>query len=1183
MGVTGLWTVLDPGARPVKLEALAKKRLAVDASIWIYQFLKAVRDKEGNVLRNSHIVGFFRRICKLLFHGIRPVFVFDGVAPELKKLTLRKRKAFREGGRVDVVKTAGKILAVQMRKRAIEDAERQRAARENDGEEVVPDNPVYFNEVDLPQPEIQKTRFKRQDQYHLPDMSTSLDRQGGINDPRIMTQEELQAYAEQFDSAKGDMNLLDFAKIDFDSDFFASLPVADQYSILNAARLRSRLRMGLSVEQLTDMFPDRMAFSRFQVERVKERSDLTNRLMNLNGMNEVGAQRIASDKGREYILVKNEDADGGWSLGVVNTAEKPIEIDKEEVKVEINESSSDEEGAFEDVPLPVASLQKQTSSSRSADEMIRYALEQTRLAQLRPTRQDDRPRSESNPSRRAFQPHRQSNIKTNSPNKPLFTRDDSEATEQTRMARALDIWRDGNGDETAELEADEVDEDEQLRLAMKMSMETPGAIDATGGGFVLEDDDDVDDEGSLAKTVMQAASDESELLVQDEHQTQGQRPLDKIRKALADKAEAERIDVQTPDNAELRQVQKALKQKVPTAASKEDPPWFKQKVDKMPELKGNAAIVSRDEVDLTDESSDPFANAPKLLHQQSKAISIDSPGKTQAEEAHIEIDSSSDSEPGSAATLPNETSVHEEDPEPDAEPLAVDTPVESVSADAAVEDRASDDESDFEDVPVEPPPTALGDAPVEDLEVNSSTPTRPGSPTWSDADQDNVEAEESRMLDEEDQNRLQEEHELVERIQAEAEEYARFSRQLNAKNASTYSSADYENDLKQLKAQQKKNLRDADEVTQVMVQECQELLAHFGIPYIEAPQEAEAQCAELVRLELVDGIVTDDSDVFLFGGTRVYKNMFNAAKTVECFVLSDLEREFELDREKLIKLAYLLGSDYTDGIKKVGPVTAIELISDFPGENGLHDFKDWIDRVQTFTETQADKQSAFRRKFRKTAEKLVLPDNFPNPQVHNAYTKPEVDHDPSAFEWGQPDLDALRGYLMRQIGWTQDRTDEQLLPVIRDMYRKQTEGQQRNLTDFFSGSVGTGGRQGVMKPISSTRMHNALNALKRGDSAADAPVQKRSVRSKKGNVLTKPLRQGKRKASSQKSSSKRVRHSNSSEDNPTNASKDDDQNDQDDDDDDDDHDDDDNNAPDADGDEYYGIDEEDEALLADMV
>lgn len=127
--------------------------------------------------------------------------------------------------------------------------------------------------------------------------------------------------------------------------------------------------------------------------------------------------------------------------------------------------------------------------------------------------------------------------------------------------------------------------------------------------------------------------------------------------------------------------------------------------------------------------------------------------------------------------------------------------------------------------------------------------------------------------------------------------------------------------------------------------------------------EAEAQCAALLSFGLVDGIITDDSDVFLFGGGRVLKNMFNQSKTVECFLLSDLERELGLDRDKLVRLAYLLGSDYTDGLPGVGPVVAMELLSEFPGQDGLHKFRAWWQKVQSGRDKAEESGTRFRKRF----------------------------------------------------------------------------------------------------------------------------------------------------------------------------------------------------------------------------
>lgn len=56
--------------------------------------------------------------------------------------------------------------------------------------------------------------------------------------------------------------------------------------------------------------------------------------------------------------------------------------------------------------------------------------------------------------------------------------------------------------------------------------------------------------------------------------------------------------------------------------------------------------------------------------------------------------------------------------------------------------------------------------------------------------------------------------------------------------------------------------------------------------------EAEAQCAYLDLSGQTHGTITDDSDVWLFGGRRVYKNFFNKGKLVEFFKIEDCESQF---------------------------------------------------------------------------------------------------------------------------------------------------------------------------------------------------------------------------------------------------------------------------------------------------
>lgn len=60
----------------------------LDVSIWLNQAVKGMRDARGEPVPNAHLIVLFHRICKLLYHRIKPVFVFDGATPLLKQQTL---------------------------------------------------------------------------------------------------------------------------------------------------------------------------------------------------------------------------------------------------------------------------------------------------------------------------------------------------------------------------------------------------------------------------------------------------------------------------------------------------------------------------------------------------------------------------------------------------------------------------------------------------------------------------------------------------------------------------------------------------------------------------------------------------------------------------------------------------------------------------------------------------------------------------------------------------------------------------------------------------------------------------------------------------------------------------------------------------------------------------------------
>ncbi|KAG5548873.1 hypothetical protein RHGRI_014284 [Rhododendron griersonianum] len=112
MGIKGLTKLLADNApksmKEQKFESYFGRKIAIDASMSIYQFLIVVGRTGTEMLTNeagevtSHLQGMFTRTIRLLEAGLKPIYVFDGKPPDLKKQELAKRYSKRADATEDL-------------------------------------------------------------------------------------------------------------------------------------------------------------------------------------------------------------------------------------------------------------------------------------------------------------------------------------------------------------------------------------------------------------------------------------------------------------------------------------------------------------------------------------------------------------------------------------------------------------------------------------------------------------------------------------------------------------------------------------------------------------------------------------------------------------------------------------------------------------------------------------------------------------------------------------------------------------------------------------------------------------------------------------------------------------------------------------------------------------------------
>jgi len=109
-----------------------------------------------------------------------------------------------------------------------------------------------------------------------------------------------------------------------------------------------------------------------------------------------------------------------------------------------------------------------------------------------------------------------------------------------------------------------------------------------------------------------------------------------------------------------------------------------------------------------------------------------------------------------------------------------------------------------------------------------------------------------------------------------------------------------------------------------MKEDAKTMIKLMGLPVVQAPSEAEAQCAELVRMGIAYATASEDMDALPFGSNFLIRNLTNNKK--EQITLIDNQKVlngFGLSRRQFVDLCVLSGCDYTRSISGIGSTKAL--------------------------------------------------------------------------------------------------------------------------------------------------------------------------------------------------------------------------------------------------------------------
>ncbi|MEM5834576.1 MAG: flap endonuclease-1 [Candidatus Aenigmatarchaeota archaeon] len=214
-------------------------------------------------------------------------------------------------------------------------------------------------------------------------------------------------------------------------------------------------------------------------------------------------------------------------------------------------------------------------------------------------------------------------------------------------------------------------------------------------------------------------------------------------------------------------------------------------------------------------------------------------------------------------------------------------------------------------------------------------------------------------------------------------------------------------------------------LTEEMVEDSKKLLEYMGIPWVQALSEGEAQCAYMCKKGSVDFTASQDFDSLLFGSPRLVRNLSITGKRKlprkEVYIeikpeIIELEQSLKtlgITQEQLIIIGILVGTDYAEGIKGVGPKTALKLVKEHQTLEKI------LKNVEWKAEVDAE-------------------------DIFNFFIKPPVT-DKYKIEWKEPNREKILEFMVEEHDFSRERVEK----VVDKLEQAFASGRQTSLKGWF--------------------------------------------------------------------------------------------------------------------------------------